>query len=100
MEVIMGMIYQRGKIWWIKYYRNGKCYRESSKSTKKMVVKKLLERREGEIVQGKLPGIQFDKVTFDELSDGFLRDYRINQKKSLVRAEWSVHHLKVFFEKL
>jgi len=46
------------------------------------------------------PGIQFDKVTFDELSDGFLRDYRINQKKSLVRAEWSVNHLKAFFEKL
>ena len=40
----MGMIYQRGNIWWIKYYRNGKYYRESSKSNKKMVAKKLLDR--------------------------------------------------------
>ena len=94
----MGMIYQRGKTWWIKYYRNGKCYRESSKSTKKMVAKKLLDSREGEIAQGKMPSIQFDKVTFDELADGFLRDYRINQKKSLVRAERSVNHLKAFLE--
>jgi len=33
----MGMIYKRGNVWWIKYYRNGKSFRESSKSTKKMV---------------------------------------------------------------
>lgn len=37
MEVVMGMIYKRGRVWWIKYHRNGKPNRESSKSTKKMV---------------------------------------------------------------
>jgi integrase len=63
-----------------------------------MVAKRLLDSREGEIAQGKMPSIQFDKVTFDELADGFLRDYRINQKKSLVRAERSVNHLKAFFK--
>ena len=83
---------------WVKYYRNGKCYRESSGSDKKMVAKKLLEIREGEIAQGKLPGIVFDATTFDQLAEGFCRDYRINQKKSLVRAERSVSHLKRFFE--
>ena len=90
MEVVMGMIYKRGNVWWIKYYRNGKYFRESSKSTKKMVAKKLLDRREGEISQGKIPGVHFEKVTFDELAEDFLRDYRINQKKSLARAERSV----------
>ncbi len=94
----MGSLYQRGEVWWIKYYRNGKPYRESSNSTKKMVAKKLLERREGEIAQGKLPGVVFDKVTFDQLAEDFLRDYRINQKKSLKRAERSVKHLKQYFE--
>jgi len=94
----MGSIYKRGTVWWIKYYRNGEPYRESSGSRKKMVAKKLLDSREGEIAQGKVPNIQFDKVTFDELADGFLRDYRINQKKSLVRAERSVNHLKASFE--
>ena len=94
----MGMIYKRGNVWWIKYYRNGKPYRESSGSTKKMVAKKFLDRREGDIAQGKTPGIQFEKVTFDELADGFLADYRINQKKSLVRAERSVNHLKAVFD--
>jgi integrase len=93
----MGSIYKRGGKFWIKYYRNGKSYRESSGTNKKMVAKKLLEIREGEIAQGKLPGIHFEKVTFDQLAEDFLRDYRINQKKSLVRAERSVNHLRKFF---
>ena len=96
----MGNLYKRGDIWWIKYYRNGKCFRETSESTKKMVAKKFLDRREGEIAQGKIPGILFDKVTFEELAKEFLRDYKINQKKSLPKAERSVHHLEKIFSGL
>ncbi|MBC2736538.1 MAG: site-specific integrase [Desulfobacteraceae bacterium] len=94
----MGSLYRRGNVWWIKYYRNGNAYRESSKSTKKMVAKKLLDRREGNISQGKLPGIHFEKVNFDQLAEDFLRDYRINHKKSIKRAERSVAKLKEAFE--
>ncbi|MGD8974468.1 MAG: site-specific integrase, partial [Desulfobacterales bacterium] len=74
----MGMIYKRGNVWWIKYYRNGEPLRESSGSAKKMVAKKLLDRREGEIAIGKIPGIKFEKVKFDELAEEYLIDYRIN----------------------
>jgi integrase len=94
----MGSLYQRGNTWWIKYYRNGKSYRESSNSDKKMVAKKLLARREGDIAKGKVPGVQFDKIMFEDLAEGFLRDYKINQKKSLLKAERSVNHLKKSFE--
>ncbi|MFH1982943.1 MAG: site-specific integrase [Pseudomonadota bacterium] len=94
----MGSIYKRGEVYWIKYYRNGKSYRESSGSTKKMVAKKLLDRKEGEIAQGKVPSIVFDKVVFDELAKEFITDYRINGNKSLDRAELSVKHLMEEFE--
>ena len=94
----MGMIYKRGNIWWIKYHRNGKPYRESSKSDKKKVAEKLLQRREGDIAWGKIPGIYFDRVRFDDLAELFLRDYRINRKKSLPAAELRVRHLKKHFE--
>lgn len=94
----MGSIYKRGKFWWIQYYRNGKPYQESSSSTKKMVARKLLELREGDIARGKLPGIHFDKVTFDELAQDFLTDYEYNARKSFERAQISVDHLKKFFE--
>ena len=57
-----------------------------------------MRKREREISEGKLPGTYFDRVKFDELSEDFLRDYRINKKKSLDRAERSVAHLKRYFE--
>jgi integrase len=93
----MGSLYKRGNTWWIKYYRNGKPFRESTGTDKKMVAKKVLERREGDIAQGKVPGIQFDKVTFDELAEEFLTEYKINARKSLDRAEKSIDHLKGYF---
>ena len=107
----MGMIYRRktknkhgtvkeGKTWWLKYYRNGKPYYESSGSKKETDAKRLLKKREGEISQGKLPGVYFDRVRFDELAEDFLIDYRINGKKSLGRAERSVRHLGECFEGL
>lgn len=92
----MGMIYRRGNIYWIKYYRNGKPYRESTRSTKEAEAKRLLKKREGEISQGKLPGIYFDRVTFDELAEAFLADYRLNGK-DLERAKLSVKHLRKAF---
>jgi len=39
-----------------------------------------------------LHGIYFDWVTFDELAEDFLRDYRINQKKSLVKRKGFFEH--------
>lgn len=94
----MGSIYKRGKTYWIKYYRQGKPYRESAKSEKEADAKRLLKKREGEIADGRLPGVYFDRIRFDELAEDFLADYRINQKKSTGRAERCVRHLKREFE--
>jgi len=96
----MGMSYKRGNIWWVKYYRNGKSIRESSKSKSKMVADRLLKRREGEIAQGQVPGVFFEKTTFLQLADGIIQDYKINDKKSLDRVEKSVEHLKGKFSGL
>ena len=94
----MGSIYKRGEIFWLKYYRNGKSYRESSNSGKESEAKRLLKKREGEISDGKIPGIYFERIRFNELSDDFLADYRVNGKKSLARAERSVNHLMTAFD--
>jgi integrase len=93
----MGYIYKRGTICWIKYYCNGKPYRESTRTTKKSEAKRLLKKREGEIAEGRISGLYFDKVRFDDLAENILRDYRINEKKSLLRTERSVRHLKKEF---
>ncbi|MDI9526476.1 MAG: tyrosine-type recombinase/integrase [Desulfomonilia bacterium] len=94
----MGCIYKRGKIYWIKYYKNGKPYQESTKSGKEAEAKNLLKKREGEIAEGKFPGIVFGKVKFDDLAKDLLSDYRINGKKSLDRVEYSIKHLKKHFK--
>ena len=94
----MGSIYQRGNVWWIKYYRNGKPYRESTQSTKESYAKKLLKLREGEITQGKIPALKVEKIVFDELAKDLINDYKANSKKSLRRLMVSVEHLMKFFE--
>jgi integrase len=105
----MGTIYKRkwrdkdgnsveGEVYWIKYYRHGKPYRESSKTEKITEAQRLLKKREGEIAEGKLPGIYFDKVTFDELAKELVTDYTINGKDTLKRVKWSIDCLKKSFE--
>jgi integrase len=95
----MGSIYQRGKTWWISYYHKGRQIRESAETDKKMVARQLLELREGEIAQGKLPSYQFDKTNFGSLAADLLTDYKINGKKSGDRVEEILRlHLKPFFD--
>ena len=48
----MGELRKRGPIWWIRYYRNGKRYEESSGSDKKGVATDLLKVREGDSARG------------------------------------------------
>jgi integrase len=104
----MGMIYKQkrrmpdrsireGEHWWIKYYRNGQCYRESSKSANETVAKKLLKIREGHIAEGKFPGLSIERVLFDELVRDLISDYSMNAKKSLDRAKISIGHLEDHF---
>lgn len=93
----MGSIYQRGKIWWIKYYHRGKPYRESSHSTSKMVAKYLLAQREGEIVEGKTPGLVYEKTKFKDLRKLLLDNYELNKRKSIDRVRYSLKHLEPFF---
>jgi hypothetical protein len=93
----MGSIYLRGETLWIKYYRLGKPYRESAGTKKETEAKRLLKLREGQVEEGKFPGLQVNRTRIDNLTDGFLLDYRINDKKSIKRAELSIKHLKEFF---
>ena len=52
----------------------------------------------GEISEGKLPGIYFDRVRFDKLAKDFLLDFKVSQKKSLKRVRECVDHLAEMFE--
>jgi hypothetical protein len=46
---MMGHIYKRGKVYWLKYYRDGRPSYESSGSAKESFARNLLKLREGEV---------------------------------------------------
>jgi integrase len=92
-----GSIYLRGAVYWIKYYKDGKPYRESTRTSDYDTAQLELAKRIAEVTQGKTPNIQLNRIKFDDLTKDFLSDYRINEKKSLRHAEIRVAHLKDFF---
>src|SRR6266704_3077308 len=94
----MGMLYRRGRIWWVKYYRNGKCFRESSKSKSRSDGKRLLRKREGEISTGVFGGPEVERVRFEALVEDLLSDYQSNNRKSFVWVRRRINlHLMPFF---
>jgi integrase len=89
--------FKRGNIGWAQYYQNGQPIRESTGSTKETEVKRFLKLREGEVAQGKRVVIHIERLCFEELADDSLTDYRVNGKRSLDKAQWSVRHLGGYF---
>ena len=94
----MAMIYKRGRVYWIRYYRNGKYFRESSHSEKRSDAVKIAKLREGDLAKGKNLNLKAERTTFDDIAKDYLTDYKINSKKSLWRAEILVNHLAKYFE--
>ena len=88
-----GSIYPRGKMLWIKYTRNGKPYREPAHTDDEKKAQKLLTLRLAQCATGTFHGLRVERIRVDELAEDFLRDYRINGKKSIDDAEarWKLH---------
>jgi integrase len=98
-----GRIYQQkgSSVWWIKFYRNGEPFRESTGTSDKRKAIRALNQRLAEVTTGKFLGPVIERVGIEELAEGFLRDYRINGKSSLDDAEarWRLH-IQPFFGSL
>ena len=92
-----GTVYKRGKTWWLSYYANGKHICESSHQKDKGEAGRQLRERIGKIAEGTYVGPRADRVTFEEMAEDMLNDYRIDQKRSLKDAMRSVSTLGRFF---
>jgi integrase len=93
-----GSIYCKRGWYYIKYYVNGKPVYEATKSKDKEEAREKLHKRLGQLAEGRYVGPAADRVTFDELAEEFLTDYKVNDRKSLSDAERRVRlHLAPFF---
>jgi integrase len=85
-------------VWWIKYHRNGRPFRESTQTTDKRRATRILAQRLAEISTGAFVGPAHERITIAELAEGLFRDYRINGRKTAadVQTRWKLH-LEPFF---
>src|SRR5215212_2536105 len=94
----MGELRQRGRVWWIRYYRDGKRHEESSGSSKETDARRLLRLREGDIERGLPVSARIGRLRFEEAAHDLLNDYRTNGKATLKDLERRVDlHLRPFF---
>ena len=73
----MGRTFRRGRTWWIAYYVHGQEHRESSKSTREGEAVRLLKKRIKELGSGRFVGPEEERVTFDDLAEGYLDDFGV-----------------------
>ena len=94
----MGELKLRGRIWWIRYYRNGQRHEESSSSAKKQAAIDLLKLREGDVARGVPVTAKLARLRFDEAAADVINDYRTNGKRSLDEVERRIRlHLTPWF---
>ena len=77
-----GRVFQRGQVWWIAYYDNGREHRESSSSRERKDAVKLLRQRLGEVAAGAVhvPQRRARVVMMRELFDLLEDHYRLNNR--------------------
>jgi integrase len=94
-----GSIYQRGEIWWVQVYVDGKPIIQSSKSTKKTEAVKLRNKLLAKKERGELSGGRPEKVLIGELLDDVLK----SDIKDTTRYIWEKvigKNIRPFFGKL
>jgi len=93
-----GSVYRKRGRWYIAYYANGKQICEATGTKDKAEARRILQARLGQLAEGRYIGPKADRVTFKELTQGLITDYRINNKKTLAWVERRVRlHLIPFF---
>jgi integrase len=105
----MGMLYRRkkkdpatGKLvetgpWWIKYYDQGKPYFQSTGKAEKREAISFLKKVEAKVLEGQREGSQIHRTRFEELVDLLKQEYAMKGRKTWVRREQHIAHLKKVF---
>ena len=87
------------QVLWIKWYRNGRAFRESAETDKDSVARRLLRQREGDITRGVPVTPRTDRALLEDLGADVVTDYKVNGKRSVKDVARSFEqHLNPFFD--
>lgn len=96
----MGQIRKRGQTYWIRYYRDGRRYEESARTTSYEKARDTLRTREGEIAKGMPVSSEIGRLRFEDASKDLETEYEVNGRKSLDAVKRRVKlHLEPFFRR-
>ena len=93
----MGMLYQRGKIWWTKYYVNGRPIRESTGTAKETEARRFLKAKEGRVAIGQPVIPRADRIRYETIAADLHKHYKTSGDRDLTEAEIRLAHLERFF---
>jgi hypothetical protein len=88
-----GMLYQRGRIWWLKFYQDGDVVRMSSGSEDERVARKLLRDQTARVQLHEPLVVRSARVTYAELRDDLIAHYTATGARDLEEAGWRIAHL-------
>lgn len=91
-------LFKRGQAWWISFTYKGKQVRHSTETNDKKLAEKIYHKVMTEVIEGKWFEAPLKEATFQELAEDLFGDYKMNQRKSLWRAEINVKHLQKRFD--
>ncbi|HXG71783.1 MAG TPA: tyrosine-type recombinase/integrase [Gemmatimonadaceae bacterium] len=94
----MGELRKRGRIWWFRYYRNGRRFEESSHSEHKGDASRLMKQREGDIAKGVPINAAIGRLRFEDAAAAVAQDYAMNGRDTTKDVTRRIRmHLQPFF---
>jgi integrase len=90
-------LYRRGRVWWVKYYVNGRPVRESTGTGDQRKAEKFLKDRTARVTAG-LPVLpRTERIRYIEAADDLRVYYRTTGARQVCEAETCLRHLDGFF---
>ncbi len=86
-----------GKVWWVKYYVNGKATRESTETEKETEARRFLKDQEGKAVTGQPILPRLNRILYEDAARDLRTYYQTTGKRNLQDAEKRLRHLARFF---
>lgn len=93
----MGSVYKHGRVYWIKYYAQGRPIRENTRTDNHEAARTILKEREGRVGRGEPVLLRVDTVTYDQARDDLQQHYATTGERVPKEANRRLAHLDPFF---